>query len=44
MQPTFARPALEAGEELVIALAAPVGRARLIDNAVLKFPAQLPSR
>jgi pantoate--beta-alanine ligase len=34
-------PRWEADEEVVVALAATVGRARLIDNAVLKVPAQL---
>jgi pantoate--beta-alanine ligase len=35
-------PRWEPGEEVVVALAATVGRARLIDNAVVKLPVRVP--
>jgi pantoate--beta-alanine ligase len=36
-------PRWEPGEEIVVAVAATVGRARLIDNAVMKLPAHVPT-
>jgi pantoate--beta-alanine ligase len=36
----LAAPRWEAGERLVVALAAPIGRARLIDNTLIEIPSQ----